>query len=153
MLFILLILLVLFLNPRYVKKVMITNQNTDEIYFSRIVEASDIITYGWIHSFELIPWTEDYEIEENNKLLLKRITIAGFGAGIPHDKGIVTIDENGIIIMDEINEEFPEINWIHSQTATEYISINGEVIMKGKDLPHHESLRLEIKERVNIWRN
>ena len=79
--FILLIfVLLLILKPGYVKILTITNQKTGEIYLSEIVEFPYGITCGWIHSFEHIPWTEDYIINDTNKLLLKRITVAGFGA-------------------------------------------------------------------------
>ena len=150
--FILLIfVLLLILKPGYVKILTITNQKTGEIYLSEIVEFPYGITCGWIHSFEHIPWTEDYIINDTNKLLLKRITVAGFGAGIPNNKGVVTIDDNGIIIMDRINEEFSSIVWINSKSALEYISVNYEVIVRGSELPHHEFLELKVKERVKLW--
>lgn len=133
-----------------VRILRIIDQDTDEEYFSASVETSNMITYGWIHSFEHIPWAEQYLILDNNKLLLKRINIAGFGAGIPHNKGKVTKLENGSIIMDEIDEEFDEINWIHSQTALDYIMLNDRVILRGEDLPHHEALNLKIEKRLKL---
>lgn len=143
--------LFVFLGADTVKILRITDQNTNEVYFSTSVESSYILTYGWIHSFEHIPWTEQYFIQDNNRLLLKKITIAGFGAGIPHDKGKITKIENGTVIMDEINEEFDEINWIHSQTATDYIMLNDEIILNGEDLPHHAALNLKIEKRLKLW--
>ncbi len=134
-----------------IKVLRIVDQNTDEQYFSVPVETSYVLTYGWIHSFEHIPWTEQYFILDNNKLLLKKITIAGFGAGIPHNKGKVTKIENGSIIMDEIDEEFNEINWIHSQTATDYIMLNDKIILNGEDLPQHVALNLKIEKRLKLW--
>lgn len=147
----LIFILLLTFKPGYVKVLTITNQKTGEVYLSEIVDYPYKITYGWIHSFEHIPWTEDYIINDANKLLLKRITVAGFGAGIPNNKGVVTIDDNGIIIMDEINEEFLSIVWINSNTALDYISVNDEVIVRGSELPHHEFLELRVKERVKLW--
>ncbi len=110
-----------------------------------------MLTYGWIHSFEHIPWSEQYYIEDNNKLLLKKITVAGYGAGIPNNKGKLTKIENGMIIMDEIDEEFEEINWIHSQTAMDYIMLNDKIILDGEDLPQHKALNLKIEKRLKIW--
>jgi len=141
---------IVFFKIDTVKLLKITDQNTDKEYFSTPVETSYVITYGWIHSFEHIPWTELYLILDNNTLLLKKITISGFGAGIPHNKGKVTKIENGLIIMDEINEEFDEINWIHSQTATNYIMLNDKIILKGEDLPHHQELNLKIEKRLKL---
>jgi hypothetical protein len=143
--------LAIFLRPGYVKVIMISNQETGVVYLSEVVEYPYRISYGWIHSFENIPWTEDYIINEDNSLLLKRIKVAGFGAGIPNNKGIVSIDDNGMIIMDKIDQEFPKINWINSNTALEYIKVNGEILITGSELPHHEFLELEVKERVKLW--
>lgn len=138
-------------RPGFVQEVIIKDQATNEILFAKAVKPSSIITYGWIHSFEHIPWTEEFVIKEDNILLLRKITVAGYGAGIPNNKGIVSIDHNGIITMDEINEEYESINWINSTTALEYISINDEVVVIGEELPHHESLGLEIKRSVKLW--
>lgn len=134
-----------------VKFLSITDQANNEEYFSIPVATSCVLTFGWIHSFEHIPWTEEYFILNDNKLLLKKITIAGFGAGIPHNKGRLTKIEKGLIIMDEIDEKFDEINWIHSQTATDYLMLNNKIILNGEDLPHHRSLNLKIEKRLKIW--
>jgi hypothetical protein len=129
----------------------ITDQSTGEEYYSIHAGPSDILTYGWIHSFEHIPWTEQYTILGNNNLLLKEIAIAGFGAGIPHNKGGKIKSKDGMIIMSEINEEYDEINWIHSQTATDYIMLNDKVILRGTDLPQHKALNLKIEKRLKLW--
>jgi len=142
---------VVFFKVDTIKVLRIADQKTNEVYFSTPVETSYVLTYGWIHSLEHIPWTEQYLILDNNKLLLKKITMTAFGAGIPHNKGKVTKIENGLIIMDEIDEEFDEINWIHSQTATNYIMLNDKIVLKGEDLPQHAALNLKIEKRLKIW--
>ena len=129
----------------------ITDQDRNEKYLSIPVSNNDVLTFEWIHSFEHIPWTEEYCILNNNELLLKKITIAGFGAGIPHNKGKSITTERGLIIMDEIDETFGEINWIHSQTAVDCIKLNNNVIIAGKDLPHHRSLNLRIEKGLKAW--
>ena len=149
--FLTVIALIFYIKNDTIKVLSITNQETNEEYFSVKVKESDTLTYGWTHSFEHIPWTEQYIILDNDKLLLRQITVAGYGAGIPNNKGKVTRVENGSIIMDEINEEFDEINWIHSQTAMNYIKLNDRVIVEGNELPHHTALNLRIDERVKLW--
>lgn len=133
------------------KRLTIMNQNTNEVYLSIRVKEFDSLSFHWIHSFEHIPWDEEYIILNNNKLLLKNIHIAGFGAGIPHNKGKTTVLDNGTIVMEDINEEFNEINWFHSQTAIDFIELNNNIIVNGVDLPHHETLRLKIEKRLKIW--
>ena len=134
------------------QRLYIVNQKTNEVYLTADVSPGDKLTYGWIHSLEQIPWIEDYHVLENNHLMLDRITLVGFGAGIPHNKGKVTRIDDGRIIMEEINEDFEEILWIHSQTATQYIGLNERRIIEGRDLPHHELLKLRIEKRLKICR-
>lgn len=128
----------------------IFNQKTGEIYLQSYVSEGDIIEYSWIHSFEHIPWTEEYELQNDNELMLTSIAVAGFGAGIPENKGEVSV-EDGIIIMRNINQSYEEINWINSNTALTHIGLNGSVLIKGSDLPHHEPCTLKVKERYFIW--
>jgi len=108
------------------------------------------LQYYWIHSFEHIPWTEDFEVLDSNGFKLREIAVAGFGAGIPENKGIVSV-EDGMVVMREINEYFEDINWINSHTALKYIGLNHQEIIRGRDLPHHEPLKLMIEERFSIW--
>lgn len=149
-LLIILIIIAVFFYSRRSKVLIISHQETDEIYLMEKVEASDTLHFKWIHSFEHIPWTEEFEILDNNQLALHVITVAGYGAGIPENKGKVTIVD-GIIIMSDINEIFEEINWINSNTALVYIGVNDRELIKGSELPHHELLKLRIEERVFIW--
>ena len=134
-----------------VKTLRITGQVSGNEYFAAPVKDKDVLTYGWVHSLERIPWTEDYIILGGGRLLLKRITIPAFGAGIPHNKGKVTKIENGCIIMDEIYEEFERIDWIHSRSALDYIMLNGKIVLHGEDLPHHVPLTLEIEKGLKLW--
>ncbi|HBH12572.1 MAG: hypothetical protein XD91_1461 [Clostridiales bacterium 38_11] len=129
---------------------VISHQETDEIYLMEKIKPGDTLHFKWIHSFEHIPWTEEFEILDNNQLALHVITVAGFGAGIPENKGTVSIVD-GIIIMSDINEIFEEINWINSNSALVFIGINDKELIKGSELPHHELLKLRVEERVFIW--
>jgi len=131
-------------------KLLIVGQDNNIVYYEIDVEVNDKLKYGWIHSFEHIPWTEEYYIQENNHLILDTITIAGFGAGIPHNKGTQTKIEDGIIYYEDINQDFEYIEWIHSQTALEYIKLNDEILLEGIDLEHHEFYKLKIEKRVDI---
>jgi hypothetical protein len=147
---ILLFIFIIFFEIGYGKVLIIFHQETRDVYVSKRVQTGDIVEYYWIHSFEHIPWTEDFEILEDNRLELKKITVEGFGAGIPENKGKVSI-EDGIIIMDEIDQYFNEINWINSNSALVYIGLNNNEIIKGSDLPHHEPLKLIVEERLLVW--
>jgi len=129
---------------------VISNQETGEVYISYKIDSGDKLTYEWIHSFEHIPWFEDYEIMPDHSLSLQEIRVAGFGAGIPEDKGVMTI-EDGMVVMRELDDRFEDIHWLNSHTALQYIAVNDHIIIHGSDMPHHEPLILQIKGRDYKW--
>ena len=53
--------------------------------------------------------------------------------------------EDGLIYMDDIGSEFPRFNWINSQTALKEIGLNGRLLIRGEDMPHHEKMVLCIE--------
>ncbi|GAU78220.1 DUF1850 domain-containing protein [Fusibacter sp. 3D3] len=132
-------------------KLVISHQETGEVYLTMPVHAGDLLTYEWIHSFEHIPWYEDFRIIGESCLDLEEIRVAGFGAGIPENKGTVTVKE-GMVYMSNIHEIFKEIQWINSQTANQYIAVNDKPIIRGSELPHHEPILLKIERRFQLWR-
>jgi hypothetical protein len=140
----------LFAGTRRIKILTISHQITGEVYLKTRVVEGDIIEYSWIHSFEHIPWNEEYAVTKNNQLMLTSISVAGFGAGIPENKGEVSV-ENGIIYMRNINQIFNEINWINSNTALSNIRLNGYVLIEGSSMPHHEPCILQVKEKYILW--
>lgn len=150
MIIILVFAVFLLAGTRRTKILTISNQSTGEVYFKTRVDGGDIIEYSWIHSFEHIPWKEEYTVTKNNQLMLNSISVAGFGAGIPENKGEVSV-ENGIIYMRNINQIFNEINWINSNTALTHIGLNGSVLIKGSSMPHHEPCILQVKEKYILW--
>lgn len=146
-----LILLLLFIN-HYAKVLVISHQETGEIYAVSKIRSGDKLTYEWIHSFEHIPWYEDYYVADTGALQLKEIRVAGFGAGIPEDKGTMSV-ENGMVYMRDLDDVFDHIQWLNSHTALQYIAINDVILIKGSEMPHHEPLKLEIKGRITQWLN
>jgi hypothetical protein len=140
----------IFFKIGYTKVLTVSHQETKEIYVKTRVQSGDDLNYKWIHSFEHIPWIEEYKILDNNSLQLYEIKVAGFGAGIPENEGKVEI-KDGMVVMSELDQNFEEINWINSNTALDYISLNDYEIIKGSELPHHEPLKLVVKEILSIW--
>ena len=53
--------------------------------------------------------------------------------------------EDGLIYMDGIESCFQQFNWINSQTALREIRLNGELLIRGEDMPHHEKMVLVVK--------
>ena len=129
----------------------IYDYRSGEIYVEVPAKEGDKLFFGWVHSWEKIPWHEYYHIAQDNSLVLDTISFPAFGAGIPENKGKVCRIENGLIYMDEIGQVFPEFNWINSHFATREIILNGQLISKGDMLPEHTRLRLVVERRLKRW--
>ncbi|GHV53003.1 hypothetical protein FACS1894206_02850 [Deltaproteobacteria bacterium] len=103
--------------------------------------------FGWIHSWEHIPWNEYYHVGADFSLILDAITFPAFGAGIPENKGKVCYVRDGLIHMEEIEQSFPELVWLNSHTATREIVLDGIPVARGDTLPQHTRVRLLIEKR------
>lgn len=147
-----LLILLAAVGIRYLQQpVMILSDAVSSVpYTVQPVREGDILEYHWIHSFEHIPWQERYVVGAEGELRLVEIRVAGFGAGIPENKGQVSV-ENGMVVMREINESFDAIAWIHSETALSKIVLNGRILATGPALPHHQPMKLEVNRRLNSW--
>ena len=129
----------------------IYDYRSGEIYVEVPAKEGYKLFFGWVHSWEKIPWHEYYHISQDNSLVLDTISFPAFGAGIPENKGKVCRIENGLIYMDEIGQVFHEFNWINSHFATREIILNGQLISKGDRLPEHTRLRLVVERRLKKW--
>jgi len=125
---------------------VIRDVRTNEKLLTEYVSIGDALNFGWIHSLESFPWQEHFYITPNHTLMLHTISFPSFGAGVPEDRGAAVRIEDGLIIMYEINDEFDEIVWLNSHDFVQNITINGEVVTSGEDLPERE-LRMTIEKR------
>ena len=125
----------------------ITDWKTGAVYVDVPAKTGGSLFFGWIHSWEKIPWNEYYHIDENRHLVLDAITFPAFGAGIPEDKGTVCYIKDGLIHMEGIGQVFPELVWLNSHTATREILLDGAHVARGSELPQHTRLRLAIEKR------
>jgi hypothetical protein len=131
-------------------RLVLSDQETGQVLFSQPVQEGDELSFHWIHSFEHIPWVEEYTIEANETFLLHTISVAGFGAGIPENKGVVTV-EDGMVVMRSIQQQFDTIRWIHSQTALVSITLGQTTFITGEDVEHHLPVELSIKGTRTLW--
>ncbi len=107
----------------------------------------DALEFEWIHSVEHFPWFENFDVAADGSLFLRETRIGGFGAGVPYERGTSVRVADGFIIYGGIDETYPSYRWINSTTAVAAISLNGKLVARGSDLPHHEALELRIRLR------
>ncbi|HKL59022.1 MAG TPA: DUF1850 domain-containing protein [Sphaerochaeta sp.] len=127
-----------------IQTLTLSHQETGEIFLRVEAEAQESLTFTWIHSFEHIPWIEEYTVEDDNTFILHTIRVAGFGAGIPENKGTVSL-EDGMVVYRDINEKFDHFSWINSQSALVSIALNDTILIRGTELPHHQKLELRLQ--------
>lgn len=134
------------ISPWQQKKILVVEELETGAQYAKIpVEAGDELSFQWEHSFEHIPWYEYYEIQGDDSFILHSIAVAGFGAGIPAEMDCEYRYEDGMIYMEGIESVFQQFNWINSQTALKNIKVNGELLLNGGDMPHHEKMVLRIE--------
>lgn len=127
--------------------VLIREASEETVLYKSPIQAGDVIGFHWIHSVEHIEWSETFQLNEEGNLYLIESRFAGFGAGIPHEHQDGFFVEEGMMVFEPKNHQIDYYDWIHSHTALPEITYNGEIILKGEDLPHHQSLRMIIEER------
>lgn len=139
----------LFFRLTTIQVLTLSHQETGEVFLTQDTEAKDRLTFNWIHSFEHIPWIEEYTVENDNTFILHTIKVAGFGAGIPENKGTVSFEDE-MVVMRDINEKFDHFAWINSQSALVSITVNDKVLIRGTELPHHQKLELTVQGKRAI---
>lgn len=143
-------------NERTAETVLrIYDYETKEIYLEIPAKEGDRLFFGWVHSWEKIPWHEYYHIAADGDFVLDQIAFPAFGAGIPENKGNkVRIGPDGMIYMSGIEERFSEFTWLNSHFATRDIKLNDVLITRGDRLPEHTRVNLVITKRRffdGIW--
>lgn len=141
--------LLFFLTQKNLTLVLV-EQESRHVLKTRTISEGDQLSFHWIHSFEHIPWIEEYTIQAEQSFMLNTIKVAGFGAGIPENKGIVTV-RDGMVVMSSLEQEFDKISWIHSQTALVSITVQGNTFIQGIDIPHHIPVELYLKGTRTLW--
>lgn len=128
-------------------ELVVTVQSDGRRLLSVPAAAGDRLAFEWIHSVEHFPWFEYFDVAPDGALALRETRIGGFGAGVPYERGTSARVEDGFVVYSGIDESYPSYRWINSRTATAAITLNGDVVARGSDLPHHEALELRIQQR------
>jgi hypothetical protein len=127
---------------------LIVQSQEDGTVYNKVehLNARDTFTIKWIHSVEKTPWRETYQLTDEGELLLIETAFQSFGAGVPHQKGTMTVEDGEVVIRD-INEQLSVFRWIHSQNVDFELEINDAIVFDAEDLPHHERMEIFVEKR------
>lgn len=119
------------------------HQRTEEVFAKFPVDVDTEISLSWIHSIELTRWTDTFIVTEHG-LMLSKTAFSSYGAGMPMDEGKIR-QENGQVIIEEINRPMEAIRWIHSHDPKYRVAVNGdEELIDATTLPDHEQLEITL---------
>lgn len=121
---------------------VVQHQENHEIYKEvQHLKAGDTFSLTWVHSVEHTPWRETYQLTDDGELELIETAFQSFGAGVPYQKGEMTV-ENGEVIIRNLNERIDALRWIHSHHVGFELIVDGEPAFQTEDLPHFEKVEI-----------
>lgn len=118
-----------------------------ETLYKAPIQPGDDLTFHWVHSVEHFRWQEEILVTEQGTLMIVESRFEGFGAGIPHENPGGVRVEDGRVILENVNREVEQYQWLHSHTALPEILLQGDVMLTGSQLPHHQALEMTIEKR------
>ena len=98
----------LFTDP--VQCVVMTDAETDEVYFQQPLEADGVFSVSYIHSVNKSNVEEYYRLE-NDEIYLFRARYRAFGAGVATEleEGQTLSYEDGYMIIENIHYQIPDL--------------------------------------------
>lgn len=92
------------------------------------VGSEFIVTF--VHSSELEPWDNLFEVGEDGEMILREIRVPSTGPGVP---SVLPDDwefeiKDGYFIYDSVDQKYKKIDYIVSSISPHYLIINDEKI-------------------------
>lgn len=148
--FILIIFFIIFFEYPQIKYLKIYDRRNDEVFLIEKVKEGDMLCLEIEHSFEHIPWFEYYRVTDDY-FLLKKIAVAGYGAGIPAEMDVPTKIEDGFVWMEDIDSRFDELKWLTHNVYMKSLTLNNQVIFDFRSLPNASLVGAVIEEKRGVW--
>ena len=137
----------LFTDP--VRCVVMTDAETDKVYFQQPLEADGVFSVSYIHSVNKSNVEEYYRLEEDDQLYLFRARYRAFGAGVATEleEGQTLSYEDGYMIIENIHYQIPNLVYRVGTVSDPLIHI-GTQVWHMKDLaPPLTSVRFTIQDK------
>lgn len=146
----LIIFFIIFFEYPQIKYLKIYDRRNDAVFLIEKVKEGDMLCLEIEHSFEHIPWFEYYRVTDDY-FLLKKIAVAGYGAGIPAEMDVPTRIEDGFVWMEDIDSRFDELKWLTHNVYMKTLTLNNKVIFDFRSLPNASLVGAVIVEKRGVW--
>lgn len=92
------------------------------------IKKGDKFEISFIHSSELEPWDNIFEVDENSEIVLEEMRVPSTGPGVPSvlEEGWTIDIKDGFIIYGNINKRYKSIDFIVSSISPHYLTIKGK---------------------------
>lgn len=100
----------------------VVDLKTKEIYISKPFLSKCTFEVGWIHSVEITPWAEYFEVI-NGDIFLYKTRFKSFGAGVPDSIGTKSEIIDGYVEYSGINKLMPNLVYGISKEAKHVLTI------------------------------
>ena len=130
---------------------VVSEVESGRIVHAERIEPGDVFTVRWIHSVELEPWEEQFEIGNDMKIYLDQTRFKAFGAGVPDSAGTSTEVKDGYVSFSGIHKEMPTLVYGVSPVAKHEFSVNGKTFRLFELLPPDTAVSFSIA-RLSLWK-
>lgn len=150
--YVIILIIFLIISFRYPERkyLKIYDRRSEVVFLMEEVKEGDMLRLEIEHSFEHIPWFEYYRVTDDY-FLLKKIAVAGYGAGIPAEMDVPTRIEDGLVWMEDIDSRFDELKWLTHNVYMKTLTLNNKVIFDFRSLPNASLVCAVIEEKRGVW--
>lgn len=150
--YVIILIIFLIISFRYPERkyLKIYDRRSEVVFLMEEVKEGDMLRLEIEHSFEHIPWFEYYRVTDDY-FLLKKIAVAGYGAGIPAEMDVPTKIEDGLVWMEDIDSRFDELKWLTHNVYMKTLTLNNKVIFDFRSLPNASLVGAVIEKKRGVW--
>lgn len=151
-LFVLIIFIIILFTP-IIEQFTISNGKTNNIVFSGSIDNYKSFYISFNHSVNRTPVNEYYRIE-NNKFIAYKTSFSSYGAGMPDGSenlnADMTINNNGLVEINNINREFFDFTYMVGTYAEHTLHTEHESFKLEKYVEPQKPAVFKIR-RVSIY--
>ncbi|HKL11692.1 MAG TPA: DUF1850 domain-containing protein [Clostridia bacterium] len=136
---------------QYTEVLVVAEVESNRIVHTERINPGDVFTVKWIHSVELEPWEEQFEVGKDMEIYLEETRFKAFGAGVPDSAGSSTEVKDGYVVFSGIHKKMPNLVYGVSPIAKHTLVIKDKVLSLYELLPPDTAVSFNIKS-ISLWK-